>query len=64
MIAVGGTHEATPQLNPQAMRFHHSSDPLMVHNVAALAQLACDAPVTVARELIMDFADQLDQRII
>ena len=36
----------------------------MVHDVATLTQLAGDAPITVARELILNVADQLDERIL
>jgi len=64
VIAVGGSNEAAPTLDPQAMLGHDTRDALMVDGMVAPTQFVCDASVSVAWQLVLDAADQFDQVLI
>ena len=64
MIAVGGAHEAPSRLDTQVVGLHHPRNALVVDQMAATMKLVRDTPVTVTRQVALNFPDELGQLFI
>lgn len=64
VTGIGRPHECPPGNRFQAELLHHPANPFVVHAVATAFQLASNAPIAVARKLLLNAFDLLPQILI
>ena len=64
MVAVGGGHKTPARTHARPLAFMSPAYALVVHGHATPLQLVGDAPITVARQVVLNVADQLDEPIV
>lgn len=64
VIAVRRAHEAASWLDTETVLSHHPRNTFMIDDVAAFAELARYAPISITCELVLDLANEFDERRI
>lgn len=64
VIAVGRAHEAPAPHDAQPVRPHDPLQTLVVDRYAPPTKLDRHAAIAIAREIVLDVADHLDQRLV